>query len=96
MIRGASKMLKVKKSSRSESLGDFNRRLQKLSDGMDLSPTDRYTNWCKWINDDDRKNILLDKNQKVELIGFILHLFLFFVDVVHVFERQCRNFQEMN
>jgi len=67
MIRGASKMLKVKKSSRSESLGDFNRRLQKLSDGMDLSPTDRYTNWCKWINDDDRKNILLDKNQKVEL-----------------------------
>lgn len=63
MIRGASKILKSKKSSRSEGLGDFNRRLQKMSDGMDLSPSERYTNWCKWINDIDRNKILLEKNR---------------------------------
>ena len=67
IIRGSSKVLKFNKSSRSEGLGDFNRRLQKLSDGMDLSPTERYTNWCKWITDADRVKLIKEKNNELVL-----------------------------
>jgi len=58
VISGTSKLLSLKKSSRSERLGDFNRRLKKFSEGFKLSPRERYINWCKWINDIDRSRLL--------------------------------------
>ncbi|MCB9224103.1 MAG: asparagine synthase (glutamine-hydrolyzing) [Crocinitomicaceae bacterium] len=45
-IRFLSKVFKSDRSSRSDKWGDFNRKINKLKNGLELSNTERYFEWC--------------------------------------------------
>jgi len=44
--------------NRSGKWGDLNRKLQKLAQGLNFSPANRYWNWCQFIPSNDRKQLL--------------------------------------
>lgn len=59
LIQSASGVLNKFRINRSDKFGDFNRKLNKLSKGLKLSPKQRYWEWCNFIQSKDRKELLL-------------------------------------
>ncbi|MDA7804211.1 asparagine synthase (glutamine-hydrolyzing) [Crocinitomix sp.] len=57
-IKFVANALKSYRSSRADRFGDINRRIQKMSSGMMMSPKDRYLFWCQFISAVDRKKLL--------------------------------------
>lgn len=44
--------------SRDSKFGEFNRKLQRMANGVSLPEKDRYFKWCQFVSDSDRKNLL--------------------------------------
>ncbi len=59
MIKGGAGVL-GKNESRSDKLGDFNRKLQKLSKGLKLNDKERYQFFASFISKEDRTSLLND------------------------------------
>ncbi|UKN02217.1 asparagine synthase (glutamine-hydrolyzing) [Paracrocinitomix mangrovi] len=49
-VKWVSKILKNKAVSRSDKFGDFNRKLQKFSNGIGMTPEERYFEWCTFVD----------------------------------------------
>ena len=58
MIQLSSALLKKYKVSRSDKSGDFNRKLQKLSEGMKKDPETRYWEWCTFSTESEICDLL--------------------------------------
>jgi len=58
-ISALSRLLKSVKINRSDRLGDFNRKLQKLNEGLNKNADQRYLDWCSFIPENARKNALI-------------------------------------
>lgn len=58
-IHAASSLFKIIPSSRSGKIGDLSRKIKKFSSGFNMSPAERYENWCSWISPDVRKKMLM-------------------------------------
>jgi asparagine synthase (glutamine-hydrolysing) len=56
----AVKVLTPVGTSRSNRLGDLNRKVQKLAGGFRMSSTERYDHWCRWIPDAERLGLLTE------------------------------------
>lgn len=44
--------------NRSNKIGDLNRKIQKFNIGLNLTSAQRYWNWCNFISETDRKELL--------------------------------------
>lgn len=61
IVKSSASLLKGRKESRSDRLGDFNRKVQKLTRGLDLSNEKRYFEWCCFVEELDVHGILKKK-----------------------------------
>ena len=60
MIKAGAGLFRIAPSSRSDRFGDFNRKLQKFRDGLRMDPALRYWEWCCFIEEEDRQNLLVN------------------------------------
>lgn len=60
------KLGKEEVQNRSSKWGELNRKLQKINEGIQLSPTSRYWKWCQFISDQDRQKIVKSSLLKLE------------------------------
>ncbi len=57
-VRFLAKLAKRKVQNRSERWGEINRKLQKMDEGIRLTPAARYWNWCQFISDSERQKLI--------------------------------------
>jgi asparagine synthase (glutamine-hydrolysing) len=72
IIRFGATFLKPLKSDRSSRIGEFNRKLQKLTKGLKDQPKDRYLKWCQFIDPSSRQKLFSKNFQEnsLDLHGF--------------------------
>lgn len=64
LIGLASKVLKPSENNRISSMGDFNRKLQKMNSGLKLDIESRYWHWCHFTSIEDVVNILKSEHYR--------------------------------
>jgi asparagine synthase (glutamine-hydrolysing) len=76
LIKAGNPLLKILPASRNSSLGNKVRQSRKFSNGMKLSPADRYWSWAGFANEKEIEQLLLsgdfyvsDKNKKIYTEG---------------------------
>lgn len=66
LVKLAASGLKPFRSNRSDRLGELNRKVQKLKDGLALDHQERYFKWCQFIREEDRKALLVSDFKSIE------------------------------
>lgn len=61
LLKGGTKILGKGVDTRSSGTGNFKRRLRKFATGFNLSPDERYNQWCQWIQESDSSALLKHK-----------------------------------